>query len=415
MVRFDRQLLIPGWDQARLRGARVAVCGADWSATFTVWALASMGIGEIVWIGRAEGPRAMLADWFLTEPSPFPGVKVSNYPLEVEYGPELEWAVDGGAAAIVAAHAGPGAFAAARALAARQGIPLASGSAECGGWLGLGAPAQPESGEHPAIAMLVAALLADSVREHLCPLWGGTAPPGGALGFEGGSFPRGLKATLVGVGGIGVYAATAAAALGADLALVDFDRVEETNLNRQGLFGPADAAAREFKAVAAARSLLHFFPEREFVAHRQRIPRVAAPRLAGSRAEVLLSAVDNAATRLALSSAALELGVPLIQGGTDVFMADCYTQDPAGVPLDRQMHGAMAEAAAGETSRPRRRGGCAENPSYVVPGMTAGALMALRLPDVAKGRRDCPPLHWRSGVLPVERRDHGFDFECAPG
>jgi len=186
----------------RLRGARVAVCGADWSATFTVWALASMGIGEIVWIGRAEGPRAMLADWFLTEPSPFPGVKVSNYPLEVEYGPELEWAVDGGAAAIVAAHAGPGAFAAARALAARQGIPLASGSAECGGWLGLGAPAQPESGEHPAIAMLVAALLADSVREHLCPLWGGTAPPGGALGFEGGSFPRGLKATLVGVGGI---------------------------------------------------------------------------------------------------------------------------------------------------------------------------------------------------------------------
>lgn len=411
MIRFDRQLLIPGWDQARLEDARVVVCGHDWSATFTVWALASMGIGEIVWIGRPQGSAAALAAWFLAEPSPFSGVKVSHYPLEVEYGPELEWAMDGGAEAIVVAHADSRTLEAAQALAARLGIPLESGSAEGGGWLGLGAPAQPERNEHPAIAMLVAALLADSVREHLSPLWGGSEPPAGALGFQAGPLPRPLKATLVGVGGIGVYAATAAAALGVDLALVDFDRVEETNLNRQGLFGPSDAAAREFKAVAAARALLRFFPEREFAPRRQRIARGTVGRLAGPRAGVLLSAVDNAATRLALSAAAFELGVPLIQGGTDVFMADCYTQDPAGVPLDRQMHGAMADAAARETRRPRRAGGCAANPSYVVPGMAAGALMALRLLDVANGRRDCPPLHWRSGLLPVERSTHGFDFE----
>ncbi len=49
---FERQRPIPGWRQEQLGRARVAVLGRDWLGTFVVWALRSMGIGEISWIGR---------------------------------------------------------------------------------------------------------------------------------------------------------------------------------------------------------------------------------------------------------------------------------------------------------------------------------------------------------------------------
>ena len=54
MDRFDRQRRIAGWDQARIERARVLVCGRGWVGTFTVWGLASLGVGEILWVGRPD-------------------------------------------------------------------------------------------------------------------------------------------------------------------------------------------------------------------------------------------------------------------------------------------------------------------------------------------------------------------------
>src|SRR5262249_297889 len=161
------------------------------------------------------------------------------------------------------------------------------------------------------------------------------------------------------------------------LHLIDFDQVEESNLNRQGLFTRSDVQNRSPKSLAARQALARLFPQVRLSAEVRRVgadyqaelarrkPRPAAP----------LSAVDNARTRLVMQSVGHGLKLPVVQCGTDLFAADCFTQEAAGRLLDEQMHGALSKAAAGEVPRDRP-GGCAADPSYVVPGMMAAALMA---------------------------------------
>jgi hypothetical protein len=95
MERFDWQVRIPGWDQKRLQDGRIAVCGRDWFGTFVVWALASMGVGEVFWIGKQHPDTYPMASWFLADPCPFAGTRIYEYPFDLEYGPELGWALGG--------------------------------------------------------------------------------------------------------------------------------------------------------------------------------------------------------------------------------------------------------------------------------------------------------------------------------
>ena len=93
MDRYDRQMRILEWDQRRFDEACVVVYGRDYLGCFTVWALAALGVGEIVWIGRPRNTTAALANWFLAEPCPFSGCTISDYPFQIEYGHELVWAL----------------------------------------------------------------------------------------------------------------------------------------------------------------------------------------------------------------------------------------------------------------------------------------------------------------------------------
>jgi hypothetical protein len=132
--------------------------------------------------------------------------------------------------------------------------------------------------------------------------------------------------------------------------------------------------------------------------------------LARLQPAVLLAAVDNARTRLTLQAMACTLGLSLVYGGTDLFAADCYTQTPGSAVVDAQMYGQLSAAALreGRTGRRQgRHGGCAANPSYVVPGMVAAALMAYRLAQLtshADRAQALLPLHWRSGSPPIEQQ-----------
>src|SRR5262245_52106555 len=95
MERFDRQTRIPGWNQARLARSCVAVCGRDWLGTYVSWALASLGIGTILWLGRPRPESEPLAGFLLADGSPWDGSTIEDYPLDVEYGPELDWVLAG--------------------------------------------------------------------------------------------------------------------------------------------------------------------------------------------------------------------------------------------------------------------------------------------------------------------------------
>lgn len=412
MERFERQRRIPRWDQRRLEDACVAVCGRDWLGTFTVWALASLGIGNIVWLGQPSQAAAALGNWFLATPCPFSGCAISDYPLQVEYGSELAWALgEHRTDALVCCSEDAWTTAVCGAFAQAHHITFLAGTTAQGGWYGAGTPPGVPQGQEPIVAMVLAALLADAVRETLCPLARGLLPPDGPLRLPTPTCQHPGTAVLVGVGGIGVYVATLAAILGYRLCLIDFDQVEETNLNRQGLFTPEDVQQRAYKAVAAREALTRLFPNAHVSAAVHRVGADFQATLTAMHPSVLLSAVDNAPTRLLLQGLGRALDLPVVQGGTDTFAADCYTQAYSGSLLDEQMHGALSEAAARETPR-APRGGCAADPSYIVPGMLAGALMAYRLVQVCERSRGLPPIRWRAGSLPVEQRSlmNGFDF-----
>lgn len=114
---------------------------------------------------------------------------------------------------------------------------------------------------------------------------------------------------LVGMGGIGCPALQYLAGAGIGrLTLVDSDRVELSNLQRQTLFTPADIGRP--KAAAAEEWVRRFD---EALAVEARIERATADNAVAlvSGASVVLDGTDNFATRLAVSDACVAAGVPL--------------------------------------------------------------------------------------------------------
>jgi len=114
---------------------------------------------------------------------------------------------------------------------------------------------------------------------------------------------------LVGTGGIGAPALQYLAGAGIGrLTLIDDDRVEASNLQRQTIFTPANIGRP--KAEAAADWVQRFDPALAVTAQVTRIGRDnAAALLAG--ADAVLDGSDNFATRLAVSDACVAAGVPL--------------------------------------------------------------------------------------------------------
>jgi molybdopterin/thiamine biosynthesis adenylyltransferase len=416
---FDRQRRIPGWRQEQLGRARIAVLGRDWLGTFVVWALRSMGIGEITWIGRPRPATEGAARFLLERPCAHDGGAILDEPFDVEYGPELPWALAGRSPDVfVSTTEDADELALGMSWADRSGIPALAGRASGGGWFGTEPPrVVARLPQDPVTALAVAALLVDAVRERLSPLAGRLVPPEGCLGWDSsGRLSEQTSNLLVGVGGVGVWAAIALAAAFGErlhLHLCDFDTVATENLNRQALFTEDDAIAHAPKADAAARSLARIFPSARLSSQVSRVGRDCAAHVEqlSPRPTAILSAVDNAETRLVLQDLGREAGLPVIQGGTATFAADCFTQAVGGRLLDEQMHGALSTAAGRERHENRLPGGCAVDASYIVPGMLAGAFMAYRVGQL--GQEGCsPPIRWRLGDLPVEagKSMRGFDF-----
>ena len=113
-----------------------------------------------------------------------------------------------------------------------------------------------------------------------------------------------------------------------------------------------------------------------------------------------------------------KLSLPTIQAGTDVFGADCFSQVVDGPSLDAQMHGALSDAAGAEGQVSNRVGGCVIDPSYVVPSMVSGAMIAYRFEQLlAQGDSPMPPppLRWRQGALPSDcgNPNHEHDIDSS--
>lgn len=123
---------------------------------------------------------------------------------------------------------------------------------------------------------------------------------------------------LVGCGGIGSPALQYLAAAGVgQLTLIDDDRVEESNLQRQTIFSTADIG--RLKAEAAADWVSRFDPALDVRAIAARVGGDLAPAQVPEGATLVLDGCDNFATRLVVSDACVAAGVPLTSAAVGRF------------------------------------------------------------------------------------------------
>jgi len=134
------------------------------------------------------------------------------------------------------------------------------------------------------------------------------------------------RVLIVGLGGLGGPAAAYLAAAGVgELVLVDDDRVDLTNLQRQIMH--AEAACGEAKVSSAEASLKAINPSVRITAVDQRLQGEALERQV-CEVDLVLDCSDNFATRFALNSACFAAGVPLVSGAAIRFDGQISAYDP---------------------------------------------------------------------------------------
>ena len=132
------------------------------------------------------------------------------------------------------------------------------------------------------------------------------------IGADGQARIGDSTALIIGLGGIGCATASYLACAGVrQLLLCDFDTVDETNLGRQTLYGPADVG--QLKAVRAASRLAAMNPDVSLIEIPERLSDEALAE-AISQADIVLDGCDNFATRFQVNDAAVAGSISLVSG-----------------------------------------------------------------------------------------------------
>jgi molybdopterin/thiamine biosynthesis adenylyltransferase len=148
------------------------------------------------------------------------------------------------------------------------------------------------------------------------------------IGGPGQQRLRAARVLVVGAGGLGSPALLYLAAAGVGtLGVVDDDRAELSNLQRQVIFGTADIGRP--KAEAARDALARLNPHVAVEAHALRLDAGNAEGLVAGR-DLVLDGSDNFATRYAVNAACAAAGVPLIAAAMSQWEGQISLWHPAG-------------------------------------------------------------------------------------
>ena len=133
------------------------------------------------------------------------------------------------------------------------------------------------------------------------------------VGEEGQQRLLDARVLLIGVGGLGSPAALYLAAAGVGtLGLVDDDRVDRSNLQRQILHD--DARVGDLKVESAADALARLNPDVQIVSFPERLTADNVDRVFGQGWDVVVDGGDNFPTRYLVNDACVLLGKPYVWG-----------------------------------------------------------------------------------------------------
>jgi molybdopterin/thiamine biosynthesis adenylyltransferase/rhodanese-related sulfurtransferase len=141
------------------------------------------------------------------------------------------------------------------------------------------------------------------------------------------------KVLIIGAGGLGAPVAYYLAAAGVGtLGLVDFDKVERSNLQRQIIHTEDRLGMLKTRSAAVALTALN--PEVKVVEHNLHLDSSNAEEvLAGY--DVIVNGCDNFPTRYLVNDVAVFLGKPLVDGGIFRFEGQVTTMVPGASPCYR--------------------------------------------------------------------------------
>ena len=120
------------------------------------------------------------------------------------------------------------------------------------------------------------------------------------------------RVLVVGAGGLGcpILQYLTAAGVG-KIGIAEFDKVEETNLQRQVLYGPDDIG--KLKSIIAKSRLEHLNSNAEIEMVNLRINQANSAEVA-ARFDVIVDATDNIPTRYVINDACVTLNKPMVHG-----------------------------------------------------------------------------------------------------
>lgn len=150
------------------------------------------------------------------------------------------------------------------------------------------------------------------------------------FGEEGQRKLREAHVVVAGVGGLGCTSAMYLAYAGiGHITIVDSDRVELSNLNRQVLHWDRDVGQR--KTASAAAKLGQMNPTVRVTAVCERITADSAGRIICG-ADVVVDGMDNFEARFALNAACVAEEVPFVHAGVHGFLGEVTTIIPGKTP-----------------------------------------------------------------------------------
>ncbi len=156
------------------------------------------------------------------------------------------------------------------------------------------------------------------------------------IGPQGQARLKNASAVVVGAGGLGSAAAMYLAAAGVGrLGIVEYDRVEASNFNRQILYGPADEGKAKIGAARERLSALR--PEMRLELHEVKLTHENAAEIFRSY-DVVLDGTDNFPARYALHDTCVSLGKPSVYGAVRRFEGEVSVFDTKRGPCYRCLY-----------------------------------------------------------------------------
>ena len=156
------------------------------------------------------------------------------------------------------------------------------------------------------------------------------------VGLEGQTTLLGSKVLLVGAGGLGSPAALYLAAVGVGtIAIVDFDVVDVSNLQRQVIHSTARVGLK--KVVSAGVAIHALNPDVTVVAHDEVLGPTNVDRLIAGY-DVILDGTDTFETRYTLNDAAVVAGIPVVHASVFRFEGQLTTFVPYAGPCYRCLY-----------------------------------------------------------------------------